>query len=201
MWRRSDFHKQLNYVPDGARIVWLGEMDGWMTDELMNGWVDGERLWPPYDFSQKQRLDHMKLKWTLKWLNIKVLNVVLKYRLGLSQALLLWAEIKRCSDFTILANLFSATTAIKQPTNKNYLSCLYLLPDTRTHTHTSKSIYFTVLYPLLLLFLSIWYVSVFLTSLDKSFSPTCFVLEHKHVVTKWGADLHTFRTNPTLPSL
>lgn len=62
MWRRSDFHKQLNYVPDGARIVWLGEMDGWMTDELMNGWVDGERLWPPYDFSQKQRLDHMKLK-------------------------------------------------------------------------------------------------------------------------------------------
>lgn len=43
-------------------LVWLGEMDGWMTDELMNGWVDGERLWPPYDFSQKQRLDTYEVK-------------------------------------------------------------------------------------------------------------------------------------------
>lgn len=54
MRRRSDFHKELSYVPCGAKIIVLIGGDGRILDGLMDGWMVGVRL--------QVQLDHMKLK-------------------------------------------------------------------------------------------------------------------------------------------
>lgn len=100
-------------------------------------------------------------------------------------------KIKRCSNFTIYMPAFTLQPlpltnphAILTHTG-NYLSCLTIC----YHTHASKSIYFTVLFHLLFL-LSIWCLSVFLTSRDKSSLPpvlwlnrNCLVQSIKNVCT------------------
>lgn len=71
---------------------------------------------------------------------------------------------------------------------RNYLSCLTIC----YRTHTSKSIYFTVLFLLLLFFLSICCLSVLLTSGDKSSLPPVSWLNGKPLLRKSIESIGTF---------
>lgn len=125
--------------------AWMFVLLGWM-----DGWLDGQTVlpvtlveavattWPQIEtaevFNLQVYLDHMKLKWTLNWLNLKVLNGS-NIDLGPQSLFSFGLKSKGVQLLLSLPTFFPATTAIKQPTNKNYLSCLYLWPNTHTQTH------------------------------------------------------------------